>query len=108
MLQEKLEGAYLTNQENTKDYEQKLDALTVKMSQVCGDPLPNTVLIQHLFCVCVLCVQCQEQVESSRLECRAVEAQLQKKEVALTAALGKIELLTSEIQAKVTINSTRW
>ena len=48
-----------------------------------------------------VCLQVQEQVESQREECRKVEAQLQKKEVALTAAQGKIDLLASEIQAKV-------
>lgn len=53
--------------------------------------------------MCVM--QVQEQVESQREECRSVEAQLQKKEVALTAAQGKIALLSSEIQAKV-IEST--
>ena len=44
-------------------------------------------------------------MESQREECRRVEAQLQKKEVALTAAQGKIELLTSEMQAKVCMDA---
>ena len=35
-LQEKLETAYLANQEKTKEYEQKLDSMTLKNSQVIG------------------------------------------------------------------------
>ena len=46
-------------------------------------------------------LQLLEQVESQREECKSVEVQLQKKEVACTAAQGKIDLLTSEMQAKV-------
>ncbi len=46
-------------------------------------------------------LQLLEQVESLREEVRGVEGQLQKREVACTAAQGKIELLTSELQAKV-------
>ena len=46
-------------------------------------------------------MQFQDQVDSSRSECHSMESQLQKKEVALTAAQGKIELLAADIQAKV-------
>ena len=42
-----------------------------------------------------------EQLDSQRKELRSVESQLQKKEVACTAAQGKIDLLMSEIQVKV-------
>ena len=40
-------------------------------------------------------------METVRDECRSVEAQLQEREVALTAARGNIKLLTSQIQTKV-------
>lgn len=35
-LQEKLEVVYLSQQERAKEYEQKMDALNTKNSQVCG------------------------------------------------------------------------
>ena len=49
--------------------------------------------------VCVL--QVQEHLETSREQCREVEVQLQKKEVALLAAQSKTQQLTSDLQSKV-------
>ena len=45
--------------------------------------------------------QLQEQLDSAREQCHELEGFLQKKEVALTAAQGKIELLTAEAQTSV-------
>ena len=45
--------------------------------------------------------QLSEQLDSAREQCHQLEGQLQKKEVALTASQGKIEMLTAETQAKV-------
>ena len=45
--------------------------------------------------------QLQEQLDSVREQCHDLEGQLQKKELALTAAQGKIELLTAEAQTTV-------
>ena len=48
-----------------------------------------------------VCMQVQEQLEASREQCHGLEAQIQKKEVALLAAQSKTELLTSDLQNKV-------
>ena len=45
--------------------------------------------------------QLSDQLDSAREQSHQLEGQLQKKEVALTALNGKIELLTAEAQAKV-------
>ena len=45
--------------------------------------------------------QLSDQLDSAREQCHQLEGQLQKKEVALTALNGKVELLTAEVQAKV-------
>ena len=45
--------------------------------------------------------QLSDQLDSAREQCHQLEGQLQKKEVALTASQGKIEVLTAETQAKV-------
>ena len=45
--------------------------------------------------------QLSDQLDSAREQCHQLEGQLQKKEVALTALNGKVELLTAEAQAKV-------
>ena len=43
----------------------------------------------------------QEQLDSAREQCHELEGQLQKREVALTASQGKIDLLTAEAQTSV-------
>ena len=76
-LQEKLEAAYLSSQEKSKEHELRLDSANAKSSQL------------------------QEQLDSAREQSHQLEGQLQKKELALTAAQGKIELLTSEVEKTV-------
>ena len=46
-------------------------------------------------------LQVQEALDGSREQCRQLEGQLQKKEVALMAAQNKMELMASELQSKV-------
>ena len=76
-LQDKLEAAYLSSQEKSKEHELRLDSANAKSSQL------------------------QEQLDLSRDQCHQLEGQLQKKELALTAAQGKIDLLTAEAQTTV-------
>lgn len=51
--------------------------------------------------------QLSDQLDSAREQCHQVEGQLQKKEVALTASQGKIEVLTAETQTKVSCQQLR-
>ena len=76
-LQDKLEAAYLSSQEKSREHESRLDSATAKSSQL------------------------QEQLDSAREQCHELEGQLQKRELALTAAQGKIELLSAEAQTMV-------
>ena len=57
-----------------------------------SDPPPPLPFLLH---------QISDQLDSAREQCHQLEGQLQKKEVALTASQGKIEVLTAETQAKV-------
>ncbi len=45
--------------------------------------------------------QVNEQLETVREKCRQLESQLAAKDVSLTAAQGKIELLTADSKTKV-------
>lgn len=76
-IQEKLEAAYLSSQEKSREHELRLDSVNAKSSQL------------------------QEQLDSIREQCHELEGQLQKRELALTAAQGRIELITAEAQTAV-------
>lgn len=64
-------------------------------------PSLHTITVITLDSLSYTLLQLLEQLEGSREQCHHLESQLQKKEVAITAAQGKIELLTAEAQAKV-------
>lgn len=64
-------------------------------------PLPPYYYCDNTDSLSYTLLQLLEQLEGSREQCHHLESQLQKKEVAITAAQGKIELLTAEAQAKV-------
>eukprot|EP00731_Ephydatia_muelleri_P000215 Em0001g215a len=75
-LQEKLEVVYLSQQERAKEYEQKMDALNTKNSQL------------------------MDNMEASRSECRSLETQLHKREVTITSLQEKLNTMTTELRNK--------
>ena len=46
--------------------------------------------------------QLQDQLEVSREQCVELQNQLQKREVAMATVTGKLDVLTAELQTKVT------
>ena len=74
----------MSSQEKAREHEQRLDAANGKAAQL------------------------QEQLDSAREQCHELEGQLQKKELALTASQGKIELLAAEAQASVGYGGRKW